>query len=196
MLKRRSCDILYKYASIPSIKLQLIDDNNYNSLTHAYYNYTTSNDKVYAVCKECGRVFIGKKNYRTKTREFCSVQCNTKHLHKKRTENAFKLAFMILTKEDIKYFYNKYNSFAMSEIYKYPKYHEDLIEWWQTKGVFLARFLKQTGRLKVCKDFNLISKNIKWFYLHLLKDRENEIFYDECSYKTQNYILGSNNLKD
>ena len=145
------------------------------------------NHSIGKCCPECGEFFFARKN-----QTYCSKVCGARAWTRRKHEMTLKLAYRVCKPQQIKEFYQKWNNFALSEIYNYPNYHDDLIERWSTvSGIYVLKYCIKSGL-----DINskvlvkLIRNQIKYNYLEFKKQRKDEVFYDECNYKVRYKILG------
>ena len=179
-----------KYSTLPpvaSISLGFITDNRFRYLSQYYNTFQTITRKMstnYAVCRNCGSVYI-KNNRR---HEFCSYKCRGEFFSKTDFEIKYKLAIKNVTEKDIKDFRRKYEDFIYSLIYEgNSENREDLLDYYSEYLLLFVYRLKNSCKSAVFKYLR------KCFYgqnLTLLNKKQNEIFYDELSYKNKMAILG------
>lgn len=179
---------LYYRAFLPSFALYVRSPQYFNYLYNMVDRYTLPESVKVGKCKNCGIIFF--KNNRSKRQfSFCSSSCSCKYHQRKIKETNLKLAYKNVDQKEFTEFYKNYNSYAMALIHEYDsEYWEDLKDTWQEKAIWWFRCLR--NRYSTAK---FLKKAIYYAFLNLRKKKKNEVFYDECGYKAQKYILGEVN---
>lgn len=173
----------------PTIGLKLCTEAD-QYLNQKFYLFTHHNCFHTFICKNCGEIF-NRNRCDKRENKFCSVSCSTKYYKRIAKERKFKLLYKIVSEDDLKAFIKKNENFVYHSIFtKYPsEYHEDLIDFWNEYSVKFAHTLKGRG-IRTCMKY--LDKALKYRFLHLHKNKR-EVFYDECSLKVQEHILGTYN---
>lgn len=156
-----------------------------HKMANLMYKFTSATGNKFKKCPECGLWYFSTRENQL----FCSHNCSNKYVGRKRHERILRQTFKVIKNNDIKEWLKKYNNFVYSEIFKCDsELHEEMIDIYNEylpRLVYLTR--NSTNAIPYLKK---VMKNIK---LRALKNKQNEVFYDECSVKTQIQILGEYN---
>ena len=94
-------------------------------------------------------------------------------------------------------FYNKYNQVVRNYIFGNfePEIREDLFDYWQENAVqaFYKIYIFEKKMKRKVNGFAFLKKFIGYGVLKVRAEKSKEVFYDECSIKTQYAILGEYN---
>lgn len=180
---------------VPNIGLQL-NTRQFNNLS-TYYRNTGSNSKRWAICQECGRAFIYSTFSKFEIRKFCSNSCAVKNRWRFLKEQKQKLLSKYAKMPEMAIFYNKYNQIVRNYIFGNfePDIREDLFDYWQENAVqaFYKIYIFEKKMKRKVNGFAFLKKFLHFGSLHAKREKSKEVFYDECSIKTQYAILGEYN---
>lgn len=159
-------------------------------LQHKWYLWTNDKYLKEGVCEYCGKPYL-KNNSNTKLHyHYCSTTCSNRASRQAYKKNRLQLALHILSPKEITGFKKKMDNFVYSKIFECKsEYHEDLIDWWNENYILIAQKLYKRG-MSTCMKY--LQKSIYYAHLNLIKTKK-EVFYDECSLKVQESILGCYN---
>lgn len=183
--------------TLPEIGLQLMTMTNFSNNIY-YCIYTGAKYAAWAECEQCGIAFIYVRTDNNKQR-FCCRGCANKFIQSKKRIAYQKLIYKNIDKQKFSDFYKKYTGYVYAKISEYEReYRDDFMEWWQEKAAYF--FKKITDFEKAMKResyrYAFIDKAIAYGFLAIKSKREKEVFYNECSAKIQQKILGTCNYED
>ncbi|MBR5202361.1 MAG: hypothetical protein IKW45_03765 [Clostridia bacterium] len=143
-------------------------------------------------CEYCGLEFIRtiKDKSRINSKKFCSHKCQVLYYGREKSKQVLKNACANVSNAELREFLKEYNSFAMSEIYKYERWQEDLIELWLANSILILANLKKYKIEKKSIKIKFIKSAIKRWFLNINQKRKKEVFYSDLSMKNQIKILG------
>lgn len=180
---------------VPNIGLQL----NTGHLDHlsTYYVKTGSKAQHWGICQECGRAFIYSTFSKFEIRKFCSISCADKNRWRFLKEQKQKLLSKYAKMPEMAIFYKKYNQVVRNYIFGNfePDIREDLFDYWQDNAVqaFYKIYIFEKKMKRKVNGFAFLKKFLHFGYLLVKREKSKEVFYDECSIKTQYAILGEYN---
>ena len=94
-------------------------------------------------------------------------------------------------------FYKKYNQVVRNYIFGNfePEIREDLFDYWQDNAVqaFYKIYIFEKKLKRKVNGFAFLKKFLHFGSLQVKREKSKEVFYDECSIKTQYAILGEYN---
>lgn len=94
-------------------------------------------------------------------------------------------------------FYKQYNQIVRNYIYGNfdPDYREDLFDYWQEHAVyaFYKIYIYEKKMKRKINRFAFLKKLLAYGLLNVKANKSKEVFYNECSIKTQYKILGEYN---
>ena len=184
--------------TLPEIGLQLVTKTNFTR--SAYFGrYVDVKCVDWAECEHCGIVFIYTKSDKNHKQRFCSRSCSRKHIIKLKRDAFQKIIYKNLDKQKFSEFYKKYTGYVYAKITEYDNdYREDFIEWWQEKAAYcyykISSFEKAMKRETY--HYSFLNKALAYAFLEIKRKKNKEVFYDECSIKIQQKILGTGNYED
>ena len=156
-------------------------------------DYRTDVLKTYNFkCEYCGLEFIRTIQHKSRQnkKKFCSNKCLGLYYGREKSKQVLKNACTNVSNAELREFLKEYNSFAMSEIYKYERWHEDLIELWLANSILILANLKKYKIEKKLIKLKYIKSAIKRWFLNINQKRKKEVFYSDLSMKNQIKILG------
>lgn len=180
---------------VPAIGLQLYTGH----LDHlsTYYAKTGSKAQHWGICQECGLPFIYSTFSKLHFQKFCSCSCSRKYAARIHREIKQKLLSKYAKMPEMSEFYKQYNQIVRNYIYSNyePEYREDLFDYWQKEviDVFYRIYTYEKRMKRKINRFAFLKKRIEYGFLTVKSKKSKEVFYDECSIKTQYAILGEYN---
>lgn len=172
---------------LPSVGLRLVGTNPIcNTMCQQFKAATQYTDRIVRVCPECKMPFIVSVfNHK---QQFCCQAHAMKYTGRERAEKNKKLAWHIVDKNAFAKWFKEYNNKVIGYIYNNfdSELVEDLIDVWTDHAIIW--YSKMWDRCK-SKPFPFLKVALgRW--AKLIKTRKKEVFYDECSMRVQNKILG------
>lgn len=181
MKRVKTCSL---YGLLPSLGLQLVGMEGTTDFISRHFKQATQyTDRIVKICPECKMPFITSVFQRNQ--KFCSQTCATRFTGRERAEKNRKLAWHIVDKNKFAKWFKEYNNKVIGYIYNNfdSEIREDLIDIWTEHAVMWYSKMWNKDKpfpfLKV--TLNGWAKSAK---------NKKEVFYDECSMRVQNKILG------
>lgn len=183
---------------LPPIGLLLTGGDILSRCNQKYNRYTTPQYIKTGYCLNCGAPFWAVITNNKHIVKFCSRDCTCKYYSRKLKENNFKIAYKNTDRKELSEFYQKYTGFIISEIGKYDStYTSEALGWWGEYSVrFLYKFNSPAFKNITDKSkLKYLAKAVYCWFFNTKKKHGREVFYDECSLKTQEMILGDYNSR-
>lgn len=177
---------------MPCIGLQLHTTNDLGKyMSQVFHLFTNDIGKKQKRCPNCGLLFTTGGYNSPKEQIFCSTNCSNKYRARLINENNKKTAFKIVNKKAFADWFKIYNNRVIGYIYNNfeSEFREDLIDIWTDKAViWYAKMFRKDHPWK------FIKANLS-FAARTIRQTKKEFFYDECSIKVQQHILGECNYE-
>lgn len=165
----------------------------HNRANTNFYLYTTVETVKIGYCLHCGNPFFKNIADIKKNIKFCCRGCATKFYKQKLKEENLRLAYNHVNQSEFQEFYKKYTNYVYAKIYEQDhKYTEDLHDWWNEQAIRLFYCIKKWEKKhgRECNKYAFFQKAVIYATQNIISKRKHEVFYDECSLKTQQMILG------
>lgn len=176
---------------LPCIGLQMVTTGERPKvyLNRIFQEATKDINRIVKKCPECGILFITPTLRSNQI--FCCPNCSSKYNGRIRKEKNRKLAYHIIDKNAFSKWFKEYNNKVIGYIYNNYESElvEDLIDIWTDNAViwYSKMWYKE-------KPFNFLELALGK-YAKYIKCTKKEVFYDECSLRIQNKILGEINIE-
>lgn len=170
---------------LPCIGLKLVGNDSVKNIIYRHYRQNTqATGRILRICPECKMPFITSVFQRNQ--KFCSQTCATRFTGRERAEKNRKLAWHIVDKNKFAKWFKEYNNKVIGYIYNNfdSEIREDLIDIWTEHAVMW--YSKMWNKDKPFPFLKVVLNG----WAKSAKNKK-EVFYDECSMRVQNKILGN-----